>query len=107
MEFDDDSPPPYPVNTIADNLNTEPVNIDQKIKQEERDVVEPTLETPTQINQTDTERKFDKDWLDDFLNGVKTTKKVLQELKDQAIGDILSEEIMHTKLILNLIVYPL
>ena len=58
FEFDDfPLPPPYA--TIADSLNVEPESIEQKIKQE--DVVEPTLQTPTQIKQTDTERKFDKE----------------------------------------------
>ena len=40
FEFDDDPPPRYPVDTIADNLNTEPENIDQKIKQDDGEVVE-------------------------------------------------------------------
>ena len=90
FEFDD-FPPPPPYATIADSLNVEPKSIEQKIKQE--DVVEPTLQPPTQIKQTDTERKFDKEWLDKFLNGVKTTIEVLQELNDQAIADILFEEV--------------
>ena len=40
------------------------------------------------------QRKSDKVWLDNFLNGIKTTKQVLQELNDQAIADLFSEETM-------------
>ena len=32
------------------------------------------------------------------MNGVKTTKRVLQELNDQAIADVLSEEVMVPKI---------
>ena len=39
-EFDDNNPPPpYPSDTIEDNLSTEPENIDEKVKQ--ADIVEP------------------------------------------------------------------
>ena len=47
-EFDgNDLPPPYPFDTMEDNLNTEPENIEEKVKQV--DIVEPKLETPTGI----------------------------------------------------------
>ena len=47
-EFDDnDLPPPYPFDKIEDNLNTESENIQEKVKQV--DIVEPKLETPTEI----------------------------------------------------------
>ena len=58
-EFDDNDPPPsYLFDTIKDNLNTEPENIDEKFKQ--IDVVEPKLETSTEIIQSDNTRKADK-----------------------------------------------
>ena len=77
IEFDDPPPlPPYPVDTRADNLNIEPEKISQKIKHDYGDIVEPTLETAAKIENSDTQRKFDKVWLDNFLNGVKTTKQV-------------------------------
>ena len=58
-EFDDnDPPPPYPFYTIQGNLNTEPENIDEKFKQ--IDIVEPKLETSTEIKQSDNTRKADK-----------------------------------------------
>ena len=53
--------------------------------------------TPEEIDQNDMQKKLDKDWLDNFLNGVETTKQVLEELNDQAIADILSEEVMAPK----------
>ena len=59
-EFDDNNPPPpYPFDTIQGNLNTEPENIDEKFKQ--IDIVEPKLETPTEIEQSDNNRKSDND----------------------------------------------
>ena len=83
-EFDDnDPPPPYPFDTIEEN-------IEEKVKQV--DIVEPKLETPTEIKQSDNNRKSDNDWLNEFLAGVETTKQTLQELNDQAIANILSEE---------------
>ena len=94
FEFDDPPPPPpYPVDTIADNLNIEPEETSEKIKHDDGDNVEPTLETATKIENINTQRKFDKVWLDNFLNRVKTTKQVLQELNDQAIADLLYEEL--------------
>ena len=65
-EFDDNDPPPppYPFDTIQDNLNTEPENIDEKFKQ--IDIVEPKLETSTEIKQSYNTRKADKKWLGDF-----------------------------------------
>ena len=59
-EFDDNDlpPPPYPFDTIQGNLNTEPENIDEKFKQ--IDIVEPKLETSTEIKQSDNARKDDK-----------------------------------------------
>ena len=90
-EFDDNDPPPYPLDTIQDNLNTEPENIDEKFKQ--IDIVKPKLETSTEIKQIDnTSRKADKKWLDDFSAGVGNTKQTLQELNDQAIAAVFSEE---------------
>ena len=90
-EFDDnDLPPPYLFDTIEDNLNTEPENIEEKVKQV--DIVEPKLETSTEIKQSDNTRKADKKWLDDFLAGVENTRRTLQELNDQAIAAVLSEE---------------
>ena len=93
-EIDDVDPPPPP---YTGSVYVEPDSISKKIRQFNGDVAEPKLETPSEIKQKDTERKFDKAWLDNFLNGVKTTKQVLQELKDQAIADLLSEEIMAPK----------
>ena len=90
-EFDHADPPPaYPFYMIQDNLNTESENIDEKFK--EIDIVEPKLETSTEIKQSDNTRKADKKWLDDFLAGVENTKQTLQELNDQAIAAVLSEE---------------
>ena len=90
-EFEDnDLPPPYTFDMIGDNLNTEPENIEEKVKQV--NIVEAKLETPTEIEHSDNNRKSDNDWLDDFLAGVETTKQTLQELNDQAIAAVLSEE---------------
>ena len=89
-EFDDnDPPPPYPLDTIEGNLNTEPENIEEKVKQV--DIVEPKLEKLTQAEQSDNNRKSDNDWLNQFLAGAETTKQTLQELNDQAIAAVLSE----------------
>ena len=91
-EFDDNSPPPppYPTDTTQDNLNIEPENIDEKAKQV--DIFEPKLETPAEINDSDKAKKADNNWLNDFLAGVESTKQTLQELNDQAIAAVLSEE---------------
>ena len=92
-EFDDNNPPPqYPFDTIQDNLNTEPENIDEKYKQ--IDIVEPKLETSTEIKQSDNTRKADKKWLDDFLAGAENTKRILQELNDQAIAAVCLKKLM-------------
>ena len=73
-EIDDDDlpPPPYtgPVYVELDSIS-------EKIRCFDREIAEPKLETP--------------------LNGVKTTKQVLQELNHQAIAGLLSEEIMAPK----------
>ena len=90
-EIDNDDPPPPPYTAP---VYIEPDSISENITQFNVDVAEPKLETPSEIKQNSTERKFDKAWLNNFLNGVKTTKQVLQELNDQAIADLLSEEIM-------------
>ena len=59
-EFDDnDLSPPYPFDTIEDNWNTEPENIEEKVKQ--ADIVEPKLEMPAEIEQSDNNRKSDID----------------------------------------------
>ena len=90
-EFDDnDLPPPYPFDTIEDNLNTEPENTETKVKQ--ADIVEPKLETPTETGKSGNNRKFDNDWLNEFLAGVETTKQTPQELNNQAIAAVLTEE---------------
>ena len=90
-ELDDNvPPPPYPFDAIEDNLNTEPENIEEKVKQV--DIAEPKLEAPTEIEQSENNRKSDNDWLNKFLAGVESTKQTLQELNDQAIAAILSEE---------------
>ena len=93
-EIDNDDPPPP---HYTGPVYVEPDSISEKIRQFNGHVAEPKLETPSEIRQNDTERKFDKVWLDNFLNGVKTTKQVFQELNDQAIADLLSEEIMVPK----------
>ena len=87
---DNDLPPPYLFDTIEDNLNTEPENIEEKVKQV--DIVEPKLEMPTEIKQSGNNIKSDIDWLNEFLAGVETTKQTLQELNGQAIAAVLSEE---------------
>ena len=47
-EFDDnDLLPPYLFDTIEDNLNTEPENMEEKVKQV--DIVKPKLETSIEI----------------------------------------------------------
>ena len=91
-QIDNTPPPPYDAPHV---FITDPQNASEKVKQV--DIVEPKLETPEEIEQNDTQRKFSKYWLDNFLNGVKTTKQVLQELNDQAIADVLSEEVMAPK----------
>ena len=90
FDDNDDPPPPYPFDTIADNLNTEPENVDEKAKQV--GIVELKLETPAKIEQSDTQRKADKNWVDDFLAGVGNAKRTLQGLNDQAIAAVLFEE---------------
>ena len=93
-EIDDvDSPPPPYTRPVY----VEPDSISEKIRQFNGDVAEPKLETPSEIKQNDTERKPDIAWLNNFLNGVKTTKQVLQELNNQTIADLLCEEIMASK----------
>ena len=47
---------------------------------------------PTEIEESDNNRKSDNDWLNEFLAGVESTKQALQELNDQAITNLLSEE---------------
>ena len=90
-EFDDNDPPPlYPFDMIQDNLSTEPENIDEKFKQ--IDIVESKLQTSTEIKQSYNTRKVDKMWLDDLLAGAENTKRTLQEIYDQAIAAVLSEE---------------
>ena len=82
-EFDDDPPPAHPFDTIQDNFNTEPENIDKEVKQV--DIIELKLETPAKINENDNAKKFNNKLLDDFLVGIENTKQTLQELNDQAI----------------------
>ena len=94
-DFDDDDynnrpPPLYPIEIIQDNLNTEPENIDEKTKQV--NIVEPKLEIPAEIEESEKTKKADKSWLDGFLAGVENTKCTLQDLNDQAIDAVLSEE---------------
>ena len=83
-------PPAYPSETIQDNLNTEPENIEEKVKQV--DIVELKLETSTEIKQSYNTRKADKKWFDDFLAGVENTKRTLQDFNDQVIAAVLPEE---------------
>ena len=90
----DPPPPPPPCPYFNTTVCSKPGNVSEKIRKFNGDVVEPKLETPAEIKQNDTQRKFDQVWLDDFLNGVKTTKQVLQELNNQAIADLLFEEVM-------------
>ena len=71
-------------------MNTEPENIDEKFKQIDR--VEPKFETPTEIKLSDSTRKVDNKWLNEFLAGVENTKRILQEMNDEAIAAVLSEE---------------
>ena len=71
-KYEIDNPPPScdtPHVFITGDLQ----NASRKIKQ--TDVVEPKLETPEEIAQKDTQKKFDKDRLDNFLNEVKITKQ--------------------------------
>ena len=106
-EIDDDDPPPPPYTAP---MYVEPDSISEKIRQFTGDVAEPKLETPSEIKQTNTEQKFDKAWLDNFLNGVKTTKKVLQELNDLTIRPLLIfclKKLWYPSLILKLILYSL
>ena len=71
-------------------MSTEPENIDEKFKQIDR--VEPKFETPTEIKLSDSTRKVDNKWLNEFLAGVENTKRILQEMNDEAIAAVLSEE---------------
>ena len=87
-EIDNDDPPPP---TYTASVYIDPNSVSEKIRQFNRDIAEPKLETPSEIEQNDAGRKFVKAWLDNFLNGVKTTKQVLQELNDQTIADLSSE----------------
>ena len=93
-EIGDDNPPP-PLYKAA--VYTDPQSFGKKIRRFDRDVVEPKLEIPVEIKQEEAQRKFDKVLLNTFLNGVKSTKQVLQELNDQSIADILSEEVTAPK----------
>ena len=56
-EIDDVDPPTPPYNGL---VYVEPDSISEKIRQFNGDVVEPKLETPSEIKQNDTEQKFDK-----------------------------------------------
>ena len=93
-DFDGDDynnpPPPYPIETRQDNLNTQPENIDENAKQV--DIAKPKLKTPAEIEESYKTKKADKSWLDEFLAGVENTKRTLQEVNDQAITAVLSEE---------------
>ena len=106
-EFDgnDLPPPPYAFDMVQGNLNTEPQNNDEKFKQ--IDIVEPKLETSTEIKQSDNTTKADKKWLDDFLAGVENTKRTLHGLNHQTIAVVLSEELMCPKSILKSILFLL
>ena len=54
------------------------------------DVVEPTLETATEIENSDEIRKIEQEWFDQFLQGINVLSQ--QELNDRAIAQVLSEE---------------
>ena len=87
-EIDDPPPPPKTV-TIEGNLNNEPESVDEKSKRI-GNIIEPTLETATQIEISDADRKKEQEWFDDFLGGIATPTE--QELNDKVIAQMLSEE---------------
>ena len=70
-----------------DKLNIEPENIDEKAKK--TDIIEPKLETGSEIEISDNIRKAGQEWRDNFLQRIETTQ---QELNDKAIA-VLFEEI--------------
>ena len=75
---------------IADKLNVEPENVEEKARRAD-EVVEPTLETPQQIEISDQNRTDNQKWLDDFLRGLDPPNE--QELNDRVIAQVLCEEI--------------
>ena len=75
---------------IADKLNVEPENVEEKARRVD-EVVGPTLETPQQIEISDQNRTDNQKWLDDFLRGLDPPSE--QELNDRVIAQVLCEEI--------------
>ena len=102
-EIDDDAPPP-PLYPKA--VYTDPENVSEKIRQD-GDVVEPKLETPTEIKQNDTQRKFYQVWLDNFLNGVKRPNRYCKSLMIRPLLTFCLGKLWLPKQILNLTLYSL
>ena len=88
-EIDDLPSPPETITIEEDDLNNEPESVDEKSKRI-GDVIENTLETATQIEISDADRKKEQEWLDDFLRGIAPPTE--QKLNDKAIAQVLSEE---------------
>ena len=76
FEIDEDPPSPYPFDTIADDFNTELENTDEKSKK--TDIIEPKLESVSEIEISDEITKADQEWFDNFLKGIVTTKTQLK-----------------------------
>ena len=88
-EIDDLPSPPETITIEEDDLNNEPESVDEKSKRI-GDVIENTLETATQIEISDADRKKEQEWLDNFLRGIAPPTE--QKLNDKAIAQVLSEE---------------
>ena len=82
-EVDDVPSPPETITIEEDDLNNEPESVDEKSKRI-GDVIENTLETATQIEISDADRKKEQEWLDSFLGGI--TPPTEQKLNEKAIA---------------------
>ena len=87
-KLDEETPQDDPI-IIEDYLNAEPENIDEKAERFEL-VVEPTLETPEQVELSDQGKLREQEWLDEFLRGI--TPPTEREENDRAIAQVLAEE---------------
>ena len=88
FKLDEETPQDDPI-IIEDDLNVEPENVDEKAKRFEP-VVEPTLETPEQVEISDQDKLREQEWLDDFLRGI--TPPTEQEENDRTIVQVLTKE---------------
>ena len=88
FKLDEETPQDDPI-INEDDLNVEPENVDEKAKRFEP-VVDPTLETPEQVEISDQDKLREQEWLDDFLRRI--TPPTEQEENDRTIVQVLTKE---------------